>query len=62
MFVLPAGMLNGEMFSSSAPTTKQTETPNVKKRHRRAKSGTKNLDPSADGGKKCLLILFASWA
>ena len=34
----------------STPNSK-VETPNVKKRHRRAKSGTnKNLDPGQDGG------------
>ena len=47
LFHFLSGIFNGEMFAG-----KQIETPNVKKRHRRAKSGTKNLDPGQDGGKR----------
>ena len=35
----------------------KVETPNVKKRHRRAKSGTnKNLDPGQDGGEYIVCV------
>ncbi|KAK2145956.1 hypothetical protein LSH36_644g01080 [Paralvinella palmiformis] len=46
---LQAGFVNGsDVFTSSNPASR-IETPNVKKRHRRAKSGAKNLDTSQDG-------------
>ena len=44
-----AGFINGsDVFMPTNPASR-IETPNVKKRHRRAKSGAKNLDTSQDG-------------
>ena len=43
------GLVDGlDVFALINPASR-IETPNVKKRHRRAKSGAKNLDTSQDG-------------
>jgi len=48
--VIPNTSLTADTAEGGGSPNSKIETPNVKKRHRRAKSGTnKNLDPGADG-------------
>lgn len=44
-------LIDSELLGESSPSGTKAETPNVKKKHRRARSGiNKNLDASQDGG------------